>query len=206
MLTELKGKTIVVIGAHPDDIEIGCGGLLSHLSVPTRDNTVMAIVLSCSTARHKEAMDGLKLLGVPMGMATILSLPDGSITPSPEAIAAVEQTVKHANVIFTMSPWDTHQDHRAAYEISCSACRRMEATLISYHSISSTPEFRPHVFVDVASAFPRKMAALRCHKSQAGKEYMRRAWLETWHHDKQATAAGLNLVELYHIHKSFCQV
>jgi LmbE family N-acetylglucosaminyl deacetylase len=73
--------------------------------------------------------------------------------------------------VYTMFQHDRHQDHRAVYEASAIACRRVPQ-LFGYETPSSYPNFAPTVFEDIREQLEIKVSALRCHQSQGDRLYM----------------------------------
>ncbi len=110
---------ILAIGAHPDDIELGCGGtLLQH--VAAGDVVSMLVVTKGEVGpgdtalRIAEQEDACRVLGIDKLMWG--SLPDCSVSLHELALvhlieSAIGET--RADVIYTHSIDDSHQDHRA---------------------------------------------------------------------------------------------
>ena len=109
---------MLAIGAHPDDVEIGCGGALSKHHA---DSDVLHILtLSRGAAggdvnlRAAEAHSAAALLNARLEMA---NLRDMYITGGAETISIIEAAIRelHPTHVYTHSPDDTHQDHRAVH-------------------------------------------------------------------------------------------
>jgi len=66
---------------------------------------------------------------------------------------------------------DRHQDHRAVYQASMVACRRVPQ-ILSYETPSSYPNFVPTVFEAVGDYMEIKVEALKLHQSQGDRLYM----------------------------------
>lgn len=103
---------VVVIGAHPDDIEIGCGGTL--LKLRERPETdVRAVVFTGSPARHAEATDSLAAF-FPGAELQLESLPDGYL---PDHWSSVKRALHvladeaTADLVLCPRDDDAHQDH-----------------------------------------------------------------------------------------------
>ncbi len=168
---------ILAIGAHPDDIELGCGGSLAKLACAGAH--VHALVLSRGsngadpgTDRTREAVEALHLLGA--STITQLDFPDTrfpevshDLTTHLEHVAAAFQPDR----VYTMSAHDRHLDHRAVFEASSVAFRRV-AQVFCYETPSSLPRFMPDIYEDISAQLALKLQALRAHASQQHRHYM----------------------------------
>lgn len=106
-------RRVVMIGAHPDDIEIGAGGLL--LTLPER-TSVHYLVLTGEPARREEARAAAHTFGAHTDLTfQAEGLPDGRL---PEHVAAVKDVLgalaaqSTPGLVLTPSDDDRHQDHR----------------------------------------------------------------------------------------------
>lgn len=122
-------KHILCLGAHCDDIEIGCGGALLHL-LDTYENIHITWVLFTSTpARKIEAENGAKLFAEKAANLDIriFDLRDGFLpysgTEVKELFEEVKKTTPIPDVIFTHYRNDLHQDHRKVSELTWNTFR-----------------------------------------------------------------------------------
>jgi LmbE family N-acetylglucosaminyl deacetylase len=154
----------LALGAHPDDLELGCGATLAKLVA--RGCQVHAVIFtdgskggSAGQDRGRETRAGLAVLGVTA--VTVHDFPDTRLHEHLNGlIATIEQHVSsiQPDRVYTMFERDRHQDHRAVYEASVVACRSVPQ-LLGYETPSSYPNFVPTVFEPV-------------HKSQGSRLYM----------------------------------
>jgi LmbE family N-acetylglucosaminyl deacetylase len=104
---------VLCLGAHPDDVEIGCGGTLLALS-DRPDTTVESVILTGSEDRSRETRAALPLF-FPGATAEVLGLPDGRL-PSRwgDVKEALEQVAGRCrpDLVLAPRPDDAHQDHR----------------------------------------------------------------------------------------------
>ena len=104
---------ILCLGAHPDDIEIGCGGtLLSWADRP--DTNVAGVVLTGRGGRVEEAEAALPRF-FPGATVEVMSLPDGRLPAHWDAVKEALETLAARHqpaVIFAPRTDDAHQDHR----------------------------------------------------------------------------------------------
>jgi LmbE family N-acetylglucosaminyl deacetylase len=168
-------KKVLAIGAHPDDIELGCGGTLCQLT--SQGNKVTAIYLTKgeksgdSEIRKRESINALKILGVKE--VYFGDFPDTDIPTSHDVIDFLEkfESQYQPDIIFTHSINEIHQDHRTIGWLSQSAFRTTDR-LVAYESPRVTSFFTPTYFVDVSKCINQKWEALKCHLSQQKKRYV----------------------------------
>jgi LmbE family N-acetylglucosaminyl deacetylase len=173
----LNGRSIVALGAHPDDLEFGCGATLAKLA--SFGIEIHALVMTKGGQglegkfdRVRESENALRMLGV--RTVTQYDFPDTRLPEHlNELIAVIELAVeKHDPVrVYTMFDADRHQDHRAVYKASAVACRRV-AQVMSYETPSSYPNFVPTLFEPIEHFLEQKVDALKMHESQSDRFYM----------------------------------
>ena len=112
----LKSNTILAVGAHPDDIELGCGGTLS--SAVKSGKKVIAVFLTKGgmsgdpEVRQKESTDALAYLGVKE--VHFGDFKDADIGCSHRLIDFLETFSRENKLetVLTHTVNDIHQDHR----------------------------------------------------------------------------------------------
>ncbi len=167
---EAKRK-ILAIGAHPDDVEIGCGGIL--LKHAQAGDEIHILTLSYgskggdSIIRYNEAKKSAGALGAVLHLA---NFPDTAIPEGSESIKKIESIIKNLNpeIVYTHSLNDAHQDHRNVHRASLVACRGV-AQVECYQSPSSTTSFQPTRFVDVSDQLSEKIELINFYRSQKDK-------------------------------------
>ncbi|GGK03168.1 hypothetical protein GCM10010123_36380 [Pilimelia anulata] len=175
--------SVLAVGAHPDDIELGCGGALAAHAAA--GDVVTMLVLSGGqngpgsvSERVAEQEDAARTLGAVLLWGHLV---DCAVTADAGTISGIEQVIDAvaADVIYVHAPDDSHQDHRATAAAVVSAARY--GTRVLHYQSPSTTAFEPTVYVDVAAHLDRKLAALACHRSQVAGSAMV---------DPEAVAAG----------------
>lgn len=158
---------ILAIGAHPDDIEIGCARTLLELK-EKHDAKITLMVLTGNNARCLEQEQACEVLGIKECVHYNFS--DTAILLK-AAILKIEENIEklQPDYIFTHYQNDTHQDHRTVAKATLSACRNRK-NILFYESLS-TENFTPNLLVDIEKYFHRKCEALEAHKSQAPKQF-----------------------------------
>jgi LmbE family N-acetylglucosaminyl deacetylase len=168
--------TVLAIGAHPDDLEIACGGTLSKLVDAGHQVHVMVMshgaVGGDQDTRPSEAHAGSAFMGI--DDVQVHNFPDTRLAEnSQEMIAAIEARIREtgADIVLTHSEHDHHQDHHAVHMATLRAARQ-HPTILCYESPSVTRRFNPAVFIDIADYVDVKITAVAQHRDQSGKPYM----------------------------------
>jgi LmbE family N-acetylglucosaminyl deacetylase len=162
---------VLAIGAHPDDIEYGCGGTLALYAQKGHD--VVLFVASdgsrggAADVRGSEQRDAALALGareVVWG-----GYPDTEVPLSRDLIVSLETVIRRVrpHMIFVNFPEDTHQDHRNLAQATVSATRYVPNFL--FYEVPSTQNFTPNCYTNVDKVLDLKLAALEAHRSQVTK-------------------------------------
>ena len=119
---------ILAIGAHPDDIEIGCAGTLLKLIEKGEVSEVRWVVLSGEGERADEARRSAEVLldGVPRTEVVVRDFPDGFFPYEGQRIKDFFEDLKAdfaPDVVFTHQRADLHQDHRVTCELTWNTFR-----------------------------------------------------------------------------------
>jgi LmbE family N-acetylglucosaminyl deacetylase len=173
---------LVALGAHPDDIEIGCGGTLLKLAETVPELTAEFVIATGSPARLEEARRGAELF-LPGCEVTVTSaeLPDGRL-PSHwnetkellEATArgALSDAGRRPDLVLAPSRTDAHQDHRLIAELAPTVWR--DHLVLHYEIPKWDGDFsRPWLYVDLTEEQLREKVT-RLHKafpSQVGHDW-----------------------------------
>jgi LmbE family N-acetylglucosaminyl deacetylase/ActR/RegA family two-component response regulator len=192
-----RRQIVLAIGAHPDDVEIGCGGIL--LRHRARGDDISVLTLSggeqggTAAERVQEAQRAAEILGARLFLG---SLQDTAISEGTETIAFIEARIREVQptVIYTHTLHDGHQDHRSVHRATVVASRTIPS-LYCYQAPSSSIDFRPTKFLEIGDFIDKKLAAIAAYHSQIVKRpYLResllRATAEYW-----GRFAGYGMVE-----------
>jgi LmbE family N-acetylglucosaminyl deacetylase len=162
-------KIILAIGAHPDDIEIGCGGYLAALQEEGHSLNFLTLSLG-NLGGKKEVRKQESILAAKQYQAKLYlkDLKDTCIANASKTISVIEEVVNRVQPthIFTHSIHDTHQDHRNTHLACIVGCRSI-SNVNCYQSPSSTVDFKPSLFIDISHHIKTKLCALQCYKSQS---------------------------------------
>ena len=171
-----KSKVILAVGAHPDDIELGCGGTLCQ-AVRLGSKVIVVYMTKGEMSgdpeiRVKESMDAFSVLGVKE--VEFGDFPDAEIPNSHRSIDFLEQfQIKYKpDIVLTHTTNDIHQDHRQVGWLSISAFRNVPK-ILAYETPRVNPSaYSPNYFVDISDCIKEKWEALKCHMSQKDKRYL----------------------------------
>jgi LmbE family N-acetylglucosaminyl deacetylase len=119
---------MLAIGAHPDDIEIGCAGTLLKLIEQEAISEVCWVVLSGTGERAEEARRSAEALldDVPRSEVVVRDFPDGFFPYEGQRIKDFFEQLKteySPDVVFTHQRADLHQDHRISCELTWNTFR-----------------------------------------------------------------------------------
>jgi len=162
-------EVVLAVGAHPDDVEIGVGGILaSHRAA---GDQVVILTLSrgakggVADDRQHESLRSAELLGARLFLEDLV---DTEIANTGPTVAIIERVVREVNptIVYTHSSHDRHQDHRAVHDATIVATRSVD-TVACFQSPSSTVDFRPTRFVSIDGYTDKKLELLACFQSQA---------------------------------------
>jgi LmbE family N-acetylglucosaminyl deacetylase len=180
MTDQGTGMKILAIGAHPDDVEIGCGGLLTTEGAVTH-------ILHLSNGETSKYADGKTrkheaeaAAGVLNAHVHFFDIPGRRITVEETVCLRLVAVIREIRPDCLITHWeaDGHPDHQAAHHLVRRAfflsgarvgldappwkCRN----LLYFHPFFSGYGFTPEFVVDITAAYPKKLEALRCHRSQ----------------------------------------
>ena len=187
---------VLAVGAHPDDLEILCGGTLALYARGGHSVTMACLTngnmghpdiepSKMGAIRRKEFENAAAIIGagtIWMDVDDEMSVVD--LGSRLAMVDAIRQT--SPDVILTHSPDDYHVDHRntsqLVFEAAPLACvhnirRSLPQTdkqpLIYYFDTLGAVGFMPSEYVDITDVFDTKIAMYKCHISQ--DEWMRAA-------------------------------
>jgi LmbE family N-acetylglucosaminyl deacetylase len=179
-----KMKHIMAIGAHPDDIEFGCGGtLLKHklrgdkviyvcmTDTQSVDKTTGKVIRS-----HEQLKKETQCAADELGVNEIHYLPftDLNVPFNLESVSELERLIKKYEIdtIYTHWAGDSNQDHIATFRTTMAAARYIP-NVYCYEQIpiprQSENPMNINYFVDIDTTFEQKIKAAECHQSQYTK-------------------------------------
>ena len=176
---------ILAFGAHPDDVELGCGGTLLKM---TGMGYLVGIVDMTEgemgsrgnrEERRQEAQEAARLLG-----ATVrenLHIPDAGISLTDENRRKVIEVIRRYQPVLVFAPYpkDRHPDHVHTANLVSEACFYAGLSKVKVKDSNLKPhrprrvvfymmtyEFEPTFVVDISEQFEGKRQAIQAHRSQ----------------------------------------
>jgi LmbE family N-acetylglucosaminyl deacetylase len=179
-----KKLNVVCVGAHPDDPESGCGGVLARYSETGHRVTIIYLTRGergiagksldeAAAIRTAEAQEACRILGA---RAVFAGQIDGATELNREHSADFRKLLagEKPDIVFTQWPIDTHGDHQIAGLLTLRAFYsdppRFHLYFYEVDAGAQTQGFRPTDYVDITAVREKKKAALFAHKSQHGEE------------------------------------
>ena len=171
---------IVVIGAHPDDPETGCGGTIARLTGDGHSVTIIYLTRGeagvrggehgmTARIRTAEALAGARLLGA---RAVFANQIDGKTSAAKDECQRFARLLRslRPDVVLTHWPHDTHPDHRNTAQLTRTAWETLGRSfaLVYYEVMTGiqTYDFQPNVYVDVSLTEHEKRSAIYAHVCQ----------------------------------------
>jgi LmbE family N-acetylglucosaminyl deacetylase len=170
-------KRVLCVGAHCDDIEIGCGGTVLGMVEQSKSIRFYWLVLSSNPARAKEAQRSAYsfLSGARDKTVVVKSFRDGFLPylglPVKECFEGLKK-IFEPDVIFTHCRDDLHQDHRLVCELTWNTFRNH--LILEYEIPKYDADLRsPNCFVSLSDAQARKKVKtlMRHFSTQQNKQW-----------------------------------
>ncbi len=203
-------RRLIVVAAHPDDLETVCGGTVALLAqrgvkvfsvnctlgdIGTQDPAATRPAMA--TTRLQEAEEAARILGIEQVIS--LGHHDGELVADLELRAQIARLyrITQADTLFTFDPFwpgQIHPDHRAAGQAALDAYMPAKMPLYRPEQLREPgaglgclqrvflfhTDRSPDVFVDVSSEYETKLAACQAHRSQFPRGLESLQWLQEW--------------------------
>lgn len=168
---------VLAIGAHFDDIELGCAGALArHVSngdivyayVATKSGftNYQNIEIRTNEIADVEGENAMKILGVELIKGSFNTL---EVEFKDDLNLEILKIVEEKKIELVYSHWmgDIHHDHQAVARASLHSCRHVPRQLMYrsnwYHS---NQEFKGNFYVDISGFWEKKKSSIEAHKSE----------------------------------------
>ena len=170
------GKRVLFLGAHPDDIELGCGALLHHI---VKHTDVLCVTLSDNQKNPdlknvmEEHYEAMAVLGVPKEKIILGPFTTRVFHESRQEILEYFLKLRREftpDLIFVHSKQDVHQDHLTMTDEALRAFRGI--TVLGFDVVRSSYGFFPHFLVEVTEEdVNKKIEALSKYETYRDRYY-----------------------------------
>jgi len=165
-------RRVLAVGAHPDDIELGCGASLAVHSQRGDDITLLVLTDGeLADTPVAARVDEQKAAAARLGAALVWGgQADGHVSDGRATVEVIEAVLHDVRpgIVYTHARRDTHQDHRAAAMATLAAARGH--TRVLCYEGPTTDGFVPDVYLDVDGFVETKLDLARAHLSQVLRE------------------------------------
>jgi len=178
---------VLAIGAHPDDVELTCGGTIAKLVKQGRKVGICDLTAGelgtrgTPEIRAKEAKEASRVLGI--SIRTALNIPDGNIEQNLENKLKIVRVIRKHQPDVLLIPYhhDRHPDHEHTHRLCRDAMfaaglekvRTMDGSTPQpafrprkYYCFMQWFEFTPSFVVDISEEYEQRMKAVRAYASQ----------------------------------------
>ena len=203
-----RATRVLCLGAHCDDIEIGCGGTLLRLLARAGAWQVTWVVFSASKERERELQASARRFLRRAVHAQVLThaFRESYFPADYSAIKDAVETLKklpEPDIIFTPHRLDRHQDHRLLGELTWNTFRRhlvLEYEIPKYEGGLTTPN--AYVQLSRAQAATKTRTLIACYASQHARPWFRAETFEALMRLRAVEAgAGGGWAEGFHVSK-----
>lgn len=217
----------LLIAAHPDDIELSCGGTAAKWARAGRE-LIYVVCTNGDKGTHDRDLSPFRLAelreeeqrqaAARIGAKEVVFLrhPDGELEACPNLRMELAMLIRHfrPQVIFTHDPWrryQIHPDHRAAGMAACDAIvLARDHLFVPVLGIVGLPPHAPQelflwgtddpdYFEDIAETLPDKLDAVACHQSQLAQMPDWQERVRQWAADVGAKAGCAYAEGFHHI-------
>jgi N-acetylglucosamine malate deacetylase 1 len=203
---DAKKLRVVVVGAHPDDPESGCGGLIALLT--NQGHEVVVGYVTCfrgdrkvgnepeALVRRREATAACQALGARPHFFDYAHEKLAADAATVEAVAAWLKEVK-PDVVVTHWPLDTHPNHHVTSSLVWQCYLRESSWGLYFFEVMTDQQslgFRPELYLDIGSMRALKQRALDSHKSQNPEDIWK---VHDAMHRRRGAEAGVEYAEAF---------
>lgn len=178
---------ILAFGAHPDDVELGCGGTVAKLISEGKTCVIVDLTRGelgtrgTDEIRHEEATESAKILGV--SARENLGLKDGFLVNSEEYQLSIVKMIRkyRPEIVLANAIDDRHPDHAKAAKLVSDACflsglRKIETNIDGESQCVWRPkhifhyiqwkDIKPEFVIDISEHLDKKLEACMAFKTQ----------------------------------------
>lgn len=168
----MDARRVLAFGAHPDDLEVGAGGLIARC---VRDGATVTMVVSSIPNRFPERLDEARAGAKILGGQLVFALGEREVrvdeVPMHQLVARFDELVAEyePDLVITHNASDLHADHYRVHRATISAVRRAPCDLLAYTAapdLSAQRRTYGDCFVDITDTIDTKLESVTAHASQ----------------------------------------
>lgn len=203
---------VLAIGAHFDDIELGCGGTLAK-HVANGDNVYAYVATKSGFTNHQnieirsnevatnEGENAMKVLGVELIKGSFNTL---EVEFTDDLNLEILKIVEGKKIELVYSHWmgDIHHDHQAVSRASLHSCRHVPR-LLMYRSnwYHSNIDFKGNFYIDITTSWEKKKSSIEAHESEMERTGSK--WIEFFYNEAKNAGQriGVDKAEVFEVVK-----
>lgn len=168
------GRTVLAIGAHPDDVELAIGGMLARLTREAARVVIAVVSIPGDFAiRRAEAQRAADILGCELRVLVDDECRRIDDIKNYQLVGMLDALVHELQpaAVLTHSANEFHRDHVTVHNACISTQRLKPFDFFHFNPTMCRPvpvEFHPRAYVDVTETMDTKMEAIAAHVSQFG--------------------------------------
>ncbi|WP_349897355.1 response regulator [Parafrigoribacterium soli] len=170
-------QVVLAIGAHPDDVEIGIGGIIAAHRAAGDSVTILTLSKGTRDGGIRTAWEEGSAAAAIIGATLVLEdSADAQLSSSEPTVGIIKRVISdlRPTVVYVHSNSDRHQDHRAVHDATILATSAVR-TIACYQSSTATVDFHPNRFVSIDGFTEAKVAMLECFaRNQDRAKYLQR--------------------------------
>ncbi len=182
-------KKILFIGAHFDDVELGCGGTILNFVKKKYDVKILVLtnseiknindklILRSKLTAKREFLSSIRVLGVKK--FKLLDFKTNEIQFNDNLILSIRKEIDSfkPEMIFTHWNKDVHQDHRAIGQATLSSGRHISSILMyQSNDYISEETFNGNMFIDITKNYSKKIKSIKCYKTELKR--VKNTWIK----------------------------
>lgn len=180
---------VLAIGAHFDDVEIGCAGTLAKHRA-NGDRVIVQVIThskyadsngNCLREKESALQEGMEAARILDYELICNEYETKHVQFGYKLISDIEEVIEKKNIdtIYTHWDLDVHQDHQSIGKATLAAGRKINYVLMYQSNLyTNSQNFNANYFVNISEFIDRKIAAIKAHKTEVEK--FGPDWIEFW--------------------------
>jgi LmbE family N-acetylglucosaminyl deacetylase len=168
-------SNVLAIGAHPDDLELGCFGVLElHKRIGDK---IFGLIITCGekggdpSQRRDEAKSSASVIDMDLAFG---EYEDGYVPHDISLVSMIENFIvgHDIDIVYATS---VHDRHQVVFDVGLAVlvAGRKAKEVYAYETISCTNDFHPTLYIDITKSMDVKRKCLEKHESQDHRTYIK---------------------------------